>query len=214
VDRFPTDEEVFRPRQSGLFISTAAGAVAAVVGAFLWMIFVQVTGYELGVVAVGIGLLIGQVMAMTAGTNEQLPPIGGMFALFGCLLGQILTDAHFFAEAVGVSTPRALAQMSDDLRVGWDVFTAYFSPIDAVFWFVACSASFRLINKAVTARVHEQTERVIAAAGPAPVVTRTSADPDSSPFFTATPAADTVAGFSPDAQPTPVTEPPTGSSHP
>jgi hypothetical protein len=126
--------------------------VAALVGAILWMIFVQVTGYEVGIVAVGIGFLVGQAMAATAGTSTQLPPIGAVLSLIGCLLGQILTDAHFFGQEVGLGTASALREMVSDLGLGWDVFTAGFSVIDLLFWAIAGYEGYKLTARAVAKR--------------------------------------------------------------
>jgi len=152
VDGSPSNTRDFSSPGSGLARSAAAGAVAAVVGAILWMIFVQVTGYEVGIVAVGIGFLVGQAMAATAGTSTQLPPIGAVLAVIGCLLGQILTDAHFFGEAVGLGTARALQEMVSDLNLGWDVFTTGFSVIDLLFWAIAGYEGYKLTARAVAER--------------------------------------------------------------
>jgi len=136
----------------GLVRSTAAGAVAAVVGAILWMIFVQVTGYEFGLVAVGIGFLVGQAMAATAGTSKQLPAVGAALSLIGCLLGQALTDAHFVAQAVGVGTGRVLKEMVTHLDFGQQVFARGFSPIDLLFWAIAGYEGYKLTARAVARR--------------------------------------------------------------
>jgi hypothetical protein len=142
----------FSASGSGLLRSTAAGAVAALVGAILWMVFVQLTGYEVGIVAIGIGFLVGQAMAATAGTSTQLPPIGAVLSLIGCLVGQVLTDAHFFGEAFGLGTGRALQEMVSDLGLGWDVFTTGFSPIDLLFWLIAGYEGYKLTARAVEQR--------------------------------------------------------------
>ena len=157
----------FSSSGSGLMRSTAAGAVAALVGAIIWMIFVRVTGYEVGIVAVGIGFLVGQAMAATAGTSTALPPVGAVLSLIGCLLGQLLADAHFFGEAVGLGFGRALNEMLSDPALGWDVFTAGFSAIDLVFWAIAGYGGYKLTARAVAQRR---------------LVTPTPAEPDASYF--------------------------------
>jgi hypothetical protein len=142
----------FGANSGGLLRSTAAGAGAALIGAVLWMIFVQVTGYEIGIVAIGIGFLVGQAMGATAGTSTRLPPIGALLSLLGCLVGQFLADAHFLAEAVGVGTGRALREMVTDPAFGWDVFTTGLSPIDLVFWAIAGYEGYKLTARAVAQR--------------------------------------------------------------
>jgi hypothetical protein len=134
----------------GLLLSTAAGLGAALVSAVIWMVVVQVTGYEVGIVAVGIGFLVGLAMASTAGTSRALAPIAAVLSLLGCVLGQALTDAHFVAQGAGVSTIFALRHMiADPGGLGWDVFRAGFGPIDVLFWAIAGVQGFRLTARAV-----------------------------------------------------------------
>jgi hypothetical protein len=135
---------------SGLLRSTAAGAVAALVGAILWAVIVEVSGYEVGIAAVGIGFLVGLAMAATAGTSNRLPPIGAVLALLGCLLGNAFVDAHEVAKTVGTSTAHVLKVMVSDLNLSAHIFKAGFEAIDLVFWAIAAYEGYKLTARAVT----------------------------------------------------------------
>jgi hypothetical protein len=172
---------------SGLAQSIAAGAVAALVGAVLWAVFVEASGYELGIVAVGIGFLVGQAMAVTAGASDRLPPIGAVLALVGCLLGNAFVDAHELAKVVGGSTGNVLHRMISDPHLAGEVFKAGFRTFDLVFWAIAAYEGYKLTARGV-ARVRQQ-----------PVVTN---------YPTAYPPAPLHPGFATPPKPAPTDTPP------
>lgn len=71
-------------------VAIGAAAVAAVVGALLWMFIVTIFGYELGIVAWGIGGLVGYA-ALAMGSRGQLCGIVcGALALLAILGGKYL----------------------------------------------------------------------------------------------------------------------------
>jgi hypothetical protein len=163
----------------GLPKSIAAGVAAALVGAVIWAVIVEVSGYEVGFVAVGIGFLVGQAMAFTAGTSQRLPPIGAVLALVGCLLGNAFVDAHELAVAVGSSTGHVLNRMIADPGLAVDIFKAGFQPFDLVFWLIAGYEGFKLTAGGV-ARVRHQR----AAAQAAEAASATTTPPPIHPGFT------------------------------
>ena len=69
---------------------------AALVGAAIWALITVLTEYQIGFMAVGVGLLVG--FAMRKG-GQGIEPIygiiGATLALFGCMLGNILTYYWF-----------------------------------------------------------------------------------------------------------------------
>jgi xanthosine utilization system XapX-like protein len=128
----------------GWKLSTTAGLVAALVGAVLWAVTVEVTGYQIGVVAIGVGLLVGQVMSMTAGSGPRLPLVAAGLALLGCALGEVFIDAHEVAKVIGAGTPSMVRYFFGHPDVLSDVFVAGFSPLTLAFWGIAAGAGYRL----------------------------------------------------------------------
>ena len=137
---------------NGLVRSPAAGAVAALVGAIIWAVFVSVTNYELSLLALMVGFLVGQAMATAGGTSALLPPIGAGLAVIGCLLGRVFIDAHYAGRGAGIGTLTALSRMAGHPGVGWDIFKAGFEALDVLYWAVAAVVAFRILARAVAAR--------------------------------------------------------------
>ncbi len=78
------------------------GALAAVVGAGVWYGLVLATDYKLGLVAIGLGWLVGKGVVWGAGDKRSasLQLLGGGLALAGLLLGEYLIVNHFVREAI------------------------------------------------------------------------------------------------------------------
>ena len=110
-----------------------------------------VTGYELGLAAVGIGLLVGLVMATTAGpgASRALPVVGTGLALVGCLLGNLFSDAYYFGQLARWGTLHTLREMIAVPTLGRGIFSAGFAPIDVLFWAIAGYAGYRLTARGI-----------------------------------------------------------------
>ncbi len=143
-----------------------AGAGAALAGAVVWTVLVVITGYELGIVAVGIGLLVGLAMAAVAGPGRSraLPVIGAVLALAGCLLGNLFSDAYYFGRLADWSTLHTLGQMIVDLTLGRSIFSAGFTPIDMLFWAIAGYEGYKLTARGIARKGIGQARPAPAAA--------------------------------------------------
>jgi hypothetical protein len=150
----------------GLVRSTAAGVVAAVAGAVVWAAIVEATGYKIGFAAVGLGVLVGGAMALTAGTSSRLPVIGGALALVGCLLGDLFADAWAVGVALHHPTLQVLRRMITDPALTLDIVKAGFDVVDVVFWVLAASAGYRLAAAGVSAASRRVVPLGVATAGP------------------------------------------------
>ena len=90
-----------------------AGLVAAVAGGVAWWLILAVTNYELGIVAWGLGGLVGFAMAAsTSARNAQLGATAAGLALLGLVLGKVLI-AQFVLGGVS----------ADDLLEDPDIMT-------------------------------------------------------------------------------------------
>jgi hypothetical protein len=134
---------------AGVARSTAAGVVAAVVGALLWAVIVDVSGYKIGFAAVVIGMLVGQAMALTASPSHRLPLIAAGLALIGSVLGDLFVDLHALAQVTGLGQVELIRRTVSDPSLLTDLFTAGFKPQDIVFWSVAAGAGYRLAARGV-----------------------------------------------------------------
>lgn len=134
----------------------AVGALVTLVAAGAWAAIVVLTGYKIGIIAAGVGLLVGLAMARTASTNRALPVVAGALALAGCLIGDFITASKGVADYYSTTTfdvVQKSLQHPDLLR---EVFSAGFSAMDVLFWGLAVFAAFGQVQAAVAAAVTRQ----------------------------------------------------------
>jgi hypothetical protein len=85
-------------------LALAAGLIAALLSGAAWALIVLKTGYEVGWVAWGVGLVVGFAMArLTAARSSGLAMAAAGFAAVGLLVGKLMITtmgAGAFAEAI------------------------------------------------------------------------------------------------------------------
>src|SRR5690242_12775647 len=86
--------------QAGLLPGIGGAVAGAVLGAVAWAVLVSVSGYKIGFAAIGVGALAGFLAGRFGGGSPQLPWIAAVIGLAGCLLGDLLADAHQVSVAV------------------------------------------------------------------------------------------------------------------
>jgi hypothetical protein len=80
-----------RGREANLPFGILAGAIAAVIGAFIWMGITVATGMHVGYVALGVGALVGLAVRFVGnGRSAIFGIIGAVLTLIGCLGGEVL----------------------------------------------------------------------------------------------------------------------------
>jgi hypothetical protein len=93
--------------EQNLPMALAAGFAAALVGGILWAVITVVTNYQIGFMAVGVGLLVGYaVRYFGKGIDPIFGVAGAVLALLGCLLG------NFFRSHLKNTSPRVRLRFS------------------------------------------------------------------------------------------------------
>jgi hypothetical protein len=141
----PTDP---RPR-SGLVPGTAIGLVAAILGAAAYGAVIGVTERELGIAAVGVGVLVGLAMTAVRPTSQVLPPLAALFSLVGAALGTFAGSVVLlvkFAQQNG-----AEPTYGEAVRKMAEVFPDAIreDPMTLLFWVIAAAAAFSFVSKRV-----------------------------------------------------------------
>ncbi len=113
--------------------SLAAGLVAALVGAILWAVIAKITTYELGFVALGIGLIVGAAMAAAGANRAWLPIAGGALAVLGCLLGKFFLLDYAVSDASETSLTGAFSLMLKNPDLTWADYRELFGVMDILF---------------------------------------------------------------------------------
>ncbi|HEU5322888.1 MAG TPA: hypothetical protein VFX28_18935, partial [Methylomirabilota bacterium] len=113
-----------------------AGLAAAAVGAGAWALVSVLTGYQIGFMALGVGILVGYaVRAAGHGKRPVFGVAGAVLALLGCMAGNLLTIAVLGARQAGVETQTVLASLTPAMAL--ELMQAGFSLMDLLFYAIA-----------------------------------------------------------------------------
>lgn len=103
------------------------GLGAALIGATIWWLLIRTTGYELGLIAILVGVLAGLGVVKLGGRGPMMQIIGGLCAVLGIVAGKVLYYYAGFDESIaeqlvketGMSLEQAktAVQMSRDAGV-------------------------------------------------------------------------------------------------
>ncbi len=93
--------EVASLQERRLFLGALAGLAAAFVGAVVWAIVTVTTKYQIGLVAIGIGALVGFAVRIGNG-GKAFGILGAFLALFGCVLGNYFSLIAFASAQLHV----------------------------------------------------------------------------------------------------------------
>ena len=121
---FPTSPyETESARDRRWFLAGFGGLAAAFAGAVIWALVTVTTKHQIGWMAVGVGLLVGLAVRLAKG-GKAFAILGGFLALFGCVLGNLLSCVAFAATQEHISIFAALANVdySKAALVMWDDF--------------------------------------------------------------------------------------------
>jgi hypothetical protein len=126
-----------------------AGLAAAAVGAVLWAVITVVTGYQIGFMAIGVGLLVGYaVRAAGKGMDKQFGVVGAAWAVLGCIAGNLLSVCYFVAAAQKLRLVDVLAQLTPERA--FTMLGITFSVIDLLFYGIAVYEGYRLSFREVS----------------------------------------------------------------
>lgn len=125
-----------------LGMAVAAGAISALVGAAVWAGITVATHYQIGWMAVGIGFLVGYAVRVAGhGVQPIFGVIGAVFALLGCLLGNLFGSAGFIAIENDVSYWMVVSSITPSMAL--EILEVTFSPIDLLFYGIAVYEGFK-----------------------------------------------------------------------
>ncbi|MBG0832854.1 hypothetical protein HS041_34715 [Planomonospora sp. ID67723] len=124
------------------------GLLAAVLGAAAYGAFIFVTEIELGLAAIGVGVLVGLAMMAVKPSSPVLPALAALFSLAGAALGTFIGAVGLLVKFNG-----GAPAYGDAVRVVAEVFPDAVTedPKTLLFWVIAGAAGFSFVNKRVKA---------------------------------------------------------------
>jgi hypothetical protein len=125
-----------------------AGLAAALAGALAWALITVVTHYKVGLVAVGLGFLVGGAVRRFGGAGSQPHAVlSAILALLGCALGNLLSACALIAAERNESILPVVLAVLGSPSFASQVMVATFSPIDLLFYAIAGYEGFKLVMR-------------------------------------------------------------------
>jgi hypothetical protein len=138
-----------RKAEQSMPLALAAGVVAALVGAAIWAIVTDVTGYQIGWMAVAVGFIVGySVRYLGKGVERPYQYVGAMCALLGCVLGNYFAMAGYAAQQLHADIFTVISRIPLDKALS--VMQESFQPMDLLFYAIAVYEGYRFSLKRIT----------------------------------------------------------------
>ena len=141
VQRF---QEEIKANQN-LPLGFIGGGAAAIVGAILWALITVITDYQMGLMAIGVGFLVGYaVQIFGKGVDTIFGIMGAGLALVGCLAGNFLAIVAIISqtEEIPLLTVFGFLITAPSAIIEFMILT--FSPIDLLFYGLAIYEGYKL----------------------------------------------------------------------
>jgi hypothetical protein len=140
--------ERLRVEQS-LFVALFAGIAAAIVGAIAWAAVTITTEYQIGLMAIAVGFIVGFAVRMGNGIDKIFGILGAVLSLFGCVLGNLFSIIGFVSKQEHLSLTETISRL--DYSKIPAIFRATFSVMDMVFYGIAVYEGYRFSFRRINA---------------------------------------------------------------
>lgn len=132
-----------------LFAGLAAGLGAAIIGAVIWAIVTVLTEHQYGLMAIGVGFLVGYaVRTFGKGIDAIFGMTGGAIALLGCVVGNFLTVLIVVSRQEGIPFLDLLTRVTPGIIAA--VLKETFQAMDLLFYAIAVYFGYKYSFKPVT----------------------------------------------------------------
>ncbi|MEY2440059.1 MAG: hypothetical protein QOI34_1444 [Verrucomicrobiota bacterium] len=134
--------------EQNLPLALLAGIGAAFIGAAVWATVTVMTEFQIGYMAIAVGFIVGYAVRLGRGIEKIFGIIGGIFALFGCALGNVFSLIGFISKQHHLSILDTVSRL--DLTKIPQLLTANFSVMDLVFYGIAVYEGYRFSFRRLT----------------------------------------------------------------
>ncbi|MFB8078412.1 hypothetical protein [Streptomyces sp. NPDC056013] len=137
----------------GLLAGVAAAAFGALILGYLMRAMAEEDGSytQLGILALGVGALVGLALGKVGGSHPALPFAGVLIALLGVFAGQLLGYAMMISWWAELATPYRAPTTTEMLTTHFsDLFTAWkaeLGAMDLLFYGIAGYEGFAITKK-------------------------------------------------------------------
>ena len=142
-------------------MAIVGGLLAAMVGAMIWAAITVAANFQIGWMAVGVGILVGGAVRMMGhGLERPYGYLGAVMSIFGCLLGNFLSVCMIVAQQEGLSPGVVLTHINPTTIP--DLMIATFHPMDVLFYIIAVCEGYHFSFRKIT---DSEVNRIFQAVG-------------------------------------------------
>jgi antitoxin component YwqK of YwqJK toxin-antitoxin module len=158
VAELPEKVKTLLRKQQDPVLAVVGGLSAAILGGLIWAAITVATNYQIGYMAIGVGLLVGfSVRYFGAGVDQYFGLIGAALALAGCAIGNLLAQVGFAANEGAGSYIDILSVLNIELIIS--IFKESFSPMDVLFYGIAAYEGYKFAFRKVTGEVYDSAAK-------------------------------------------------------
>ncbi len=137
--------------KQNITLAAVGGLLAAVIGAILWAMVIIATKYQIGWMAIPLGLLVGGTTRMLGrGFDKSFGYLGAGLSVIGCLLGNFMANCMLIAQTTELSVTAVLTHIFNDPVAIPGLMIANFHPLDVAFYGIAAYGAYRLSFRRLT----------------------------------------------------------------
>lgn len=152
LDQDKLDRYLFNLRsEQNLPLGILACVVSALAGGIVWALITVATKYQIGYMAVAVGFLVGYANRYFGkGIDKIHGIIGAVFALLGCILGNLFSTAGFASEQESVGLMTVLGTLFSNFSMITSILKETFQPMDILFYGIAIYEGYRFSFREIT----------------------------------------------------------------
>jgi hypothetical protein len=129
----------------GLLGAALPGAAAAVAGAVIWAAVTVATKFQIGFMAIGIGVLVALTVRKFGAPTQQHALMSGALSLVGCALGNLFSACAIAANQNSSPLFDVLGRVLTQPQLIAYVMRETFQPMDALFYAIAAYEGYKLV---------------------------------------------------------------------
>ncbi len=128
------------------------GLLTAFLCAVLWAVITVATKYQIGYMAIAVGLLVGlSVRYFGLGIDRKFGILGACLAFIGCIFGNLFSQVGFIANEHSYSYVELLSMLDFDLSL--ELLSDSFHPMDILFYGFAIYEGYRFSFRRITPKI-------------------------------------------------------------
>ncbi len=140
------------------YYALIGGGLAAVIGGIIWSLITVATNYQIGYMAIGVGLLVGHSVGFFgAGIDKKFGVLGAVLSLLGCIIGNFLSQVGFIAQSESMGYFEVISYLTFPLIK--NIMLESFNFMDVLFYGIALFEGYKFAFRKVTNHMVDELNR-------------------------------------------------------